>query len=291
VKIRHPWGGRNGERETDTVNSLPSSDEGFTGTDLARVEADTAVKAIEFHHQIRSTNDRALEMAAGDDLETPLLVLAEHQTHGRGRGANPWWSAEGALTFSLLLDSSRWGNSSTPPPQVALAAGLSVCRAIDQLLPEHRPGLKWPNDVYLQGRKVCGILIESRHAKCPRTVLGVGINVNNSFASAPTNRQQVAVSMSEVAGRRMSRTRVLIGFLRHLEGQLDLLARDISPLIEACRHYCLLQGQTVECHVGSRRVRGVCRGIDQDGALRLDTESGVERCFSGQVELCGKAAT
>jgi BirA family biotin operon repressor/biotin-[acetyl-CoA-carboxylase] ligase len=145
--------------------------------------------------------------------------------------------------------------------------------------------LKWPNDVYLQQRKVCGILIEAPHGRSPRLVVGVGINVNNSFASAPPEQRQIAISMSEVAGGRLSRARILIRVLRNLEDQLALLNRNIPQVVDDCRQYCLLSGQRVTCQIGSRQVRAVCDGIDEDGALRLVTPSGVERIVSGQVEL------
>jgi BirA family biotin operon repressor/biotin-[acetyl-CoA-carboxylase] ligase len=257
----------------------------FTDADVQRIASETWVQRIELHHQLRSTNDRALEIAAHRETETPLLILAEHQTHGRGRGSNLWWSAPGALTFSLLMDTPRAGRCPGPPPQVALAAGLAVCRALDQLLADCRPGLKWPNDVYLAGRKTCGILIEVPHAHGSRMVLGVGLNVNNSFANAPPEQRDVAISLIEVTGREQSRTELLIGLLNHLQQQLGLVPSDLGRLIGRCRDYCFLRGRMVQCHVRQRLMRGICLGIDDDGALLVETESGVLRCLGGQVDL------
>src|SRR5438034_451345 len=98
---------------------------------------------------------------------------------GRGRGTNRWWSADGALTFSLVLEApqerlpmSRW-------PQVALVAGVAVCEALERMAPRAEMRVKWPNDVYLAGRKICGILSESVPARRDRIVVGIGVNVNN----------------------------------------------------------------------------------------------------------------
>ena len=257
----------------------------FTPSDLQRIKSETWIPRIEFHDTLPSTSDFALEIAPKAETITPLLVLAEHQTHGRGRGSNVWWSAPGALTFSLLLDISRSGTVSGPRPQIALASGLAVCLALDDMLPQHRPGLKWPNDVYLHGRKACGILIEVPHAKCRRMVIGVGINVNNSFADAPTQQKQIAVSLADVTGREQSRTDVLIGFLCQLKEQLALVETDIPRLIEHCRAYCFLKGRTLQCHVRQQLVQGVCLGIDDDGMLLLETQTGIQRCLGGQVDL------
>src|SRR5262245_30735712 len=128
--------------------------------DLGRIESCGLVARIDYHESIGSTSDRAIELGVLDESELPLLVLAESQTAGRGRGVNRWWSAEGALTFSLVLQApcerlppDRW-------PQVALVAGVAVCEALEGLVPQAEVRVKWPNDVYLGSGKVCGILCE-----------------------------------------------------------------------------------------------------------------------------------
>lgn len=264
---------------------MSSSRQPFSASDLDRIRAATFVRRVELHNQLGSTNDLALQRAARDTLETPWLVLAERQTRGRGRGSNRWWSAEGSLTFSLVLDTSPSGQAPGPRPQVALAAGLAVCLAIDRQLPDHRPALKWPNDVYLQGRKVCGILIEVPHGKRSRMVIGVGVNVNNSFARAPVEQRRIAVSMRDVTHRWQPRTEVLIELLRQLESLLGTLQSDLPRMIQRCRDYCMLQGKIVQCHSGGRQVQGRCRGMDHDGALVLETDAGVHRCVSGECSL------
>ena len=86
----------------DNAN-VPSQDGQFTDADLDKITRSTFVKQVEFHQAINSTNDRALQIAGKLSHESPLLVLAESQTDGRGRGANLWWARRGALTFSLVL--------------------------------------------------------------------------------------------------------------------------------------------------------------------------------------------
>src|SRR5438093_8998371 len=98
--------------------------------DLGRIESCGLVARIDYHESIGSTSDRAMELGALDEAELPLLVLAERQTAGRGRGTNRWWSDEGALTFSLVLEASHQRLPPTRWPQVALMAGLAVCEAL-----------------------------------------------------------------------------------------------------------------------------------------------------------------
>ena len=121
--------------------------------DLARLQSDSFLQRIDFHEELDSTNSRALQLATGAGCLCPTLVLAEHQRRGRGRGDHRWWSSPGALTFSLIVDERAYGLSLRSSPRVALAAGLAVCEAILAILPDEDVRLKWPNDVYLRGRR------------------------------------------------------------------------------------------------------------------------------------------
>src|SRR5262245_8306494 len=131
----------------------------FDADELRRT---TFVRHVEIHNTLGSTNDRAAELARElSDDALPTLVVARHQTAGRGRGKSVWWSAEGALTFSLLLDTSRWGILQREWPQLSLPIANAVGTALQAEVPNARVSVKPPNDVLVNGRKVCGILIES----------------------------------------------------------------------------------------------------------------------------------
>src|SRR5205085_1458963 len=147
--------------------------------ELARIENSGLVARIDYHESIGSTSDRAMEIGARDAAELPLLVLAGRQSAGRGRGTNRWWSDEGALTFSLVLEAPADRLPTRRWPQVALVAGVAVCEALQRLAPRAELRVKWPNDVYLGGGKICGILCESIPGWRERIVVGIGVNVNN----------------------------------------------------------------------------------------------------------------
>lgn len=268
--------------------------------DTPRLLADTFVRRVEVHEELGSTSDRALELAADDSVETPLLVLAERQTGGRGRGTNRWWSGPGGLTFSLVLATEGWELTAERRPMIALTAGLAVCETVRKLLrsetgvivppwaaggPLHETDirLKWPNDVLLGTRKLCGILVESRGAQSPRVVVGIGLNVNNSLDAAPPDVQARAVALCDAHGDHYDRCEVLVSILRRLERRLDLL-RDSRDELASCWHeFCALTGRIVEIETAGRRVVGRCAGIAPDGALLIQTESGSERIVSGVV--------
>ena len=212
-------------------------------------------------------------------------MIAEQQTAGRGRGENRWWSAEGALTFSLLLESTASGLPVSQWPQISLTTGLAVCDAIDQQLGGEATRLKWPNDVYLDGRKVCGILVETIHPEPSAVVVGIGVNVNNSLKSAPSELLESAGALCDVTGQPLSRTDLLVEILKHLETQYQALASDTSDLRDQWQQRCMLSGRAVRVDTGGTVCTGTCRGIDLDGALQVETPSGMSRLHSGVVTL------
>jgi BirA family biotin operon repressor/biotin-[acetyl-CoA-carboxylase] ligase len=255
----------------------------FTSADVERIRSGGFVCEIEVHSEIGSTNDRAAERSEEPALACPCLILTARQSAGRGRGSNTWWSGPGALTFSLVLEPRRIGLTTERFPQVALAAGLAVCEVIEQTLPQAPVGLKWPNDVFLCGKKVSGLLLEMPRASSGRLIAGIGLNVNNTLAAAPAELRRTAVSMIDVAGRPLDRTAVLIALLERLEMWMRSLAVSESAVFERWRPYCVLTGKTVRLSAGNRDVEGLCQGIDDSGRLLISTAQGTEAHRSGTV--------
>lgn len=248
---------------------------------LDRILNETFIQLLDFHQELPSTNDRAMQLAADTTLPRPLAVLAEKQSNGRGRGVNQWWSAEGSLTFSLL--SELGALPSERIPQLSMTVGLALCQAIESIAPLADIALKWPNDIFLDGKKLAGVLIELPPHTTPQAVIGIGINVNNSFQNAPPDVQSTAISLSDCLDAGSEVTDVLIGCLQSLERQLTSYQDPTRSLADQWRAYHLLQGMHVELEVYSRKVAGLCTGIDDDGALVLETEDGVERFLGGVV--------
>jgi BirA family biotin operon repressor/biotin-[acetyl-CoA-carboxylase] ligase len=268
--------------------AFSGDDAAFSRDELDRIVAETFVERVEYRAEFASTNSRALELAGDDsDSASCTLVLADRQTDGRGRGANRWWSAEGALTFSVLVKPDHFRLPTRRWPQVSLTTGLAVCDAIDELLSDSTARLKWPNDVYLGGRKVCGILVEANDGRERNLVVGVGVNVNNSSSAAPPELREKSVALCDVAGRSVRRIDVLVAILGRLATQLDRLSSANNELSEELpsqwTRRCLLTGRRVEIELPHGRRTGICRGIDADGALLVETDAGIERFVSGVI--------
>lgn len=256
--------------------------------DLQRIGAETFAGTCESHAELPSTNDRALELARQSDVELPALILAERQSAGRGRGENSWWSTEGALTFSVILDVQERGLPSERWPQVSLLTGLAICDALESFVPPGQLKLKWPNDVMLAGKKLCGILSEIPPASQGRMVVGMGINVNNPLQEAPPDIQDRATSLMDATGIRHDLNDILIGVLQHIELELTRLTENPLDFAKRFRERCWLNGREVSIDSGFAKIQGYCQSIDEAGALLVQTAEGTERILSGTVTAIGQ---
>jgi BirA family biotin operon repressor/biotin-[acetyl-CoA-carboxylase] ligase len=258
--------------------------------DLERIKTETFVRHVVYEPTMTSTNDRARSLAAatgdapGAAVVTPCLVLTERQTAGRGRASHRWWSDWGSLTFSVLvreeldnLPAERW-------PTMSLVSALAVIDALTEPLRPVPLGLRWPNDVYADGRKICGILPE-RVGPPGNTslVLGIGINVNNRTDGAPEELRSLAISMIEATGASSGLTEILIRVLQRIQRYLLRLAAADDQLSVEWNERSLLTGTRVRLGLGGTTVEGTCRGIDQVGRILLETAHGLQAYASGAV--------
>lgn len=244
------------------------------------------VPLFEAHGRLRSTNDRLLDLArAGAPAFT--VVVAEEQTGGRGRGGRPWYAPAGlGLWISVLLPGERRGR----PPLTPLVVGVAASRAVETLVPELEPKLKWPNDVLVGGRKVSGILCEGGAGA--GTVAGVGINVHGPRRNLPSALREGTTTLEEEAGEDVPRPELASAFLGCLRNLLDPPPVRIEEGVwRDLRRRDALRGRPLETETG---VRGWGAGIARDGALLVRTAEGDEhRVLAGGVEVLstGDAAT
>lgn len=251
--------------------------------DLERIQSQTNLRHVEYHETLESTNKLAADLAAPLQDLCPALVLTRHQTAGRGRGSNVWKSPVGALTFSVVY---RRDALNLPPerlPQVSLSAGLAVRTVIAELTME--PCLvKWPNDVLLKDRKICGILTEQHHVSCGDViVVGIGVNVNNSVSASDSDFRTAATSIYDVKGESCDLSDVLIAILQQLDECIRLLARRPRDFFGRLNRFSQLNGRSIIVDCGVESHAGLCIGIDDDGRLLLEINGQHKRLVAGSV--------
>ncbi len=250
-------------------------------SELARLAGATFVADVEYHDVIGSTNDRAKDLAQQGAPRLPLLVIAQRQTAGRGRGENRWWTGPGSLALSVLVDLGTFGVAGTHTPLVALAAGIAVVGAVGWCVPGHCLGLQWPNDVYLAGRKLAGILVES--ASRGLHVVGIGINANNTACEAPPELRSRLTTLRDQTGRFHDPLAIVHRLLQGLETWLGRLGKTPHYVGRRADELCVQRGQVVCVRHPEGIAEGVCMGIAADGALVLQTVAGQQAFYAGSV--------
>jgi len=249
--------------------------------DVDRLLRETFVAHVEHHALLTSTNDRAATLASGE-CRLPLLVVADEQTAGRGRGANRWWTGQRSLAMSLLAEAETVGAQQSPAPLVALATAVAVAETVAPRVRPHAVGIHWPNDVIAAGRKVAGILVEVLPDR--RHVIGVGLNTNNRMADAPESLRPTAVTLRDLTGEVHDPTSILVELLRRLETRFVQLAAAPEHVAAIADQLCLQRGATLALRQGDRTVTGRCLGIAPDGALVLATAAGRRSFCCGTIE-------
>lgn len=235
---------------------------------------------IYLFQQIGSTNDYAKSMAEAGAPEG-TLVLAEEQTHGRGRAGRAWFTPPGsALALSLIL---RPPLAAPQAARIIMLAGVAACEAIEQAAGV-RASLKWPNDVLVAGRKVAGILVESGLSgeALEYAVLGLGLNVSGS--PAPEQVDFPATHLEAEAGRAIDRTTLLRAILAQLQAHYPTLTRD--ALFENWRARLTMLNEPIELRTETGALTGRAEGVAPDGALIFRADSGeVQHVLAGEVRL------
>jgi BirA family biotin operon repressor/biotin-[acetyl-CoA-carboxylase] ligase len=234
--------------------------------DIQRILRETFICDVDYCPVVDSTNTRAAEWAKCGKARLPLLVLADRQTAGRGRGTNRWWTGEGSLAFSLLIDDTYLPPSSSQFPLISLAAGVAVIKAMQMFLPGHHVQLFWPNNVVVEDRKLGGILVEISGGQF--AIIGIGVNLNNSMRDAPAELQPIAVSAFDLTANVVNPSEALIQVIRNLERELRSLRH--SKIITDIPPYCLPQNHLISVHNESGITTGICRGIEAGGAIILE---------------------
>ena len=224
--------------------------------------------------EVDSTNDEVLRRVR-EDPRPGVIVVADHQTAGRGRLQRDWEDTPGRSLLVSVLDEAPEDNATLVP----LAAGVSLVDALRRF--GARAELKWPNDVVIGDRKVAGILVERQEVGgTPVVVIGMGCNLDWRGVEHPDDRTSVA---EEIDGD-VDRWEVLASLLRALETWMSDLRRDPSRLLATYRARSATIGRDVRVVLTDDEVAGHAVGVGEDGALLLETTDGRKaRVTAGDV--------
>lgn len=253
----------------------------MVGDDLSAVSTGLGTRFIGrkiiYNHRLPSTMAVARREVRRGAAEG-TVIIADEQTAGRGRIERRWLSPRGSISLSVILypDIAHL-------PSLIMVASLAVVHCI-RAVTGLQPQLKWPNDVLINGKKVCGILIESgvRGGAVEYAVIGIGINVNLRAAELSGFS---ATSLSDELGRNVSR----LGLVRRLLVEIERLYLSLpggDDVYREWRDSLLTLGRRVQARLGETEYQGTAESVDQDGSLLLRSPDGSRhRIPAGDVTL------
>jgi BirA family transcriptional regulator, biotin operon repressor / biotin---[acetyl-CoA-carboxylase] ligase len=253
---------------------------------LDEIEGLGFFKSIEWVESIDSTNKQLAQSVRERSKALPALLVADRQSSGVGRGTHQWWSPDGCLMFSMAIPIETLelatSNASSEPfvtsALLPLRVGFTVAECLEHFS-SSKPMVKWPNDVYLSGRKVCGVLIEVIPKQAPPlsvAIIGIGINCAVDFKAAPVVVQTNATSLHEWprpgAVASASTEDVLVQFVHHWIAFDQRQEENPRWLLEHWPERSLLDGLWVEVKHPAGIAKGRCMGINETGAILIQNE-------------------
>lgn len=228
---------------------------------------------VSFHEQVKSTQDVAREMAE-DGAREGTLVIAEEQLGGRGRMGRSWVSPQGkGLWMSMVL---RPNVPIHCAPQLTLLTAVALCRSLKRMT-ELPIGIKWPNDLLVNGKKISGILLESaaEDERLKYIIAGVGLSVNLSEGDYPEELLEKATSLRIQAGRTFSRKVILDDFLLEWETLYDLFLQEgFSPISILWESLSVSLGKRARFVTPQGDLNGIPVGLEESGAIRVQRDDG-----------------
>lgn len=238
--------------------------------------------AVELIPIIDSTNQYLLDRV--DELESGAVCLAEYQAKGRGRRGREWVSPFGSNLYMSMF--WRLDAGMAAAMGLSLVVGVAIVEALEELgLNEVK--LKWPNDLYYQDRKLAGILVEMSGQAGGAANLVIGMGMNLMMSEQTEGITQPWASLSEVANERsIDRNQLAITMINTLHKALsDYELYGMAGFVERWNRLDNFLGRPIKLIMGPREITGIARGINEQGAVLLETNQGIEAFIGGEISL------
>ncbi len=235
-------------------------------------------KKLYHYHSIASTNEKAKTIADHGSQEG-TVVIADIQTQGRGRKQRSWSSSNGGLWFSIIL---RPKISLSNAMQVTMCAACAVTEAIQRHL-TIQPSIKWPNDVLIENKKICGILTEiaAEIDEINYLIVGIGLNVNNTL---PIHLQKYSSTLKDEIKMEVKLTPILINILESFDLFYQTLKKgDLASIKKTWLSNSSTIGSQVKVRTDREIVKGMAVDIGSNGELIVQTKQGNKKIITGDI--------
>lgn len=237
-------------------------------------------RKIIYYDEIDSTNQKAKEVAMHEEEGT--ILIAEQQNAGKGRLGRSFFSPKyKSLLMSIILKPKIKPENAT---KYTLMTAVAIAKILHRM--KVKVGIKWPNDILYEGKKLIGILTESNieSTKINYIVIGIGINVNIKKEEFPNEVKEVATSMYEILSKEVSREEILIALLEEFE-ELYLNV-DFKSILNQWKEYNVTLGKQIKViPIAEETFNAKAIDIDEEGALKIETDKGIETFNAGEISI------
>jgi len=237
--------------------------------------------SVQHFDSLDSTNQEALRQAAAGAKEG-LTIVSKSQSKGKGRLGRSWQTMDDALALSIVL---RPNITAAEVAKFSLLAAVASHQALSLFAPQ--VGIKWPNDLLIEGKKVCGILTEMQtNNRDLAVVLGIGININTPAQGWDKDMRTPPTSLNEHASQKVNKSDVLQAILESVNQWYNTWQQQgFTPIYQAWDDAHIAKQQQVLVHDGNAYIQGIALGLANDGALRLLVNGQEQRIIAGDVSI------
>lgn len=234
-------------------------------------------KTIYNHDIVDSTNDIANGLAK-EGIKEGTVVVAEVQNYGKGRLDREWFSPKGGLWLSIIL---RPDIEPSEAIKLTLMAGVAVARTLRSLY-NLDAKIKWPNDVLIEDKKVCGILTEVRsyENRIDYIILGIGINANFDLGDLPKEIRNLSTTLRGEIGKELELEKLLLALLMEIDKYYEILKTgDTNRILSEWKELSATLGRGVKISTLKETIEGIALDVDDIGALIVKTNDNIEKKF------------
>ena len=226
-------------------------------------------KEVEYYQRLDSTNVEAWDLINSGEASHGMIIITDNQIKGKGRNGNSWFMAPSkGLAMSIILDQKL---SIEEAVLIPIAVGVSIAKAIENR--GAKPELKWPNDIFIDGKKCGGVLCESKISSnsVNSMVIGIGLNINETETDFPKEIRHKSTSLSIATGHSNQRELVCAIITTFFERAME----DLKTNIKLWEHYCSHIDNLVSFRYNNSEQKGTFKGINQHGHAMIDIENKV----------------
>jgi BirA family biotin operon repressor/biotin-[acetyl-CoA-carboxylase] ligase len=241
----------------------------------SRLETDFIGREIHYFRKLSSTNTSAKEQVKKGAKEG-TTIIAETQTDGKGRLNRRWVSPKGGIWLSIILRSEVTAEDAA---KITVTTALAVANTL-RILYGLKAQIKWPNDVLIQNKKICGILVEAtlKEKAVDSLVVGIGLNANFTLQDLSQELQRTVTTLEEVLKKKVDLEELICVILREFEEYYRRFnEKEFSDLLSEWRSMASFLGKKVEITSLNERLTGVAIAVDKNGELIIRLENGIKR--------------